>query len=834
MPPKKHIVFNDDGDSIIKPAEASKGSIEPPALSKKSPKLQLKRSHSHSSNLPKPSKKSKPEEASPESKSVKELDSKSTIENIKPPSTHKPTSQANGSPIKHGNRQNLRRGKDVRFFDSEDEDDLIADSEDEPSANSRREKHHHKHKQDRAEIKKDLLKVRKSLPMYRAKDEVIERIFENDVTVLLGETGSGKSTQLPQLIYDRLQADSKTKRFKIAITQPRRVAAVNLATRVSKEMGVELGGKVGYSVRFDNKSDPVHTQIKYLTDGMLLRELMLDSNLSQYHFVILDEAHERTLLTDLSMGILKSIQEKRRGTKHPLKIIVMSATLDAERFSLFFNNANILFVEGKMYPVQRLYLTQPVEDIVDSVIQTACQVNMSEPTGDILAFLPGQDEIEKVVNRLNEIAKSLPKEAPLIVALPLYASLPSSAQQKAFEPLPKNRRKVICATNIAETSLTVPGVRYVIDSGLRKVKVFRPNLGMDTLLTAPISQSAANQRMGRAGRETAGKCFRLFTESTYMEDLPKQTEAEITRTDVSSAVLLLKRAGINDVLGFDWLESPGKRAIKSALLKLYGLKALDDSGEITDLGQKMALLPVSPQLAAVLLQASSIGGLPLLSTVIDVAACLSVEGLVMNPHPEIRDEVNEQRNKLFSGATEWGDLVMLKEMYDMYLQIPDATERKVWCKELCINNKAISNVVKVRRQIKGYMESLLGIKPVSKKKFRKHSKKSKESQNDGEEEEEELDELNTRTDGQFNIRGLIKCFLHGYIGSTAIGLPDSRYRSTINGQHLSIHPSSMMFGQKREAIMYIELVFTQKAYARQVSPIHIEWLNEIAPHLLQS
>lgn len=814
MPPKKHIVFTDEGDTVSKLPEPSKPE---PINHTNGKSAKSKRSIDSDASSQKHFKKPKQNGTAHTQATNKPVAKKAIV-----------TPKSNGSTVKKSNKQNLRKGKDVRFFDSEDEEDLIASSDDE-SGNSH-QKHKHKLKLKRIEVKESLAKVRKILPMYQAKDEVIERIFDNEVTVLLGETGSGKSTQLPQLIYDHLQKDNKTKNFKIACTQPRRVAAINLATRVSQEMGIELGGKVGYSVRFDNKSDPAKTQIKYLTDGMLLRELMLDPELSQYHFVILDEAHERTLLTDLSMGILKSIQVKRRGTKNPLKIIVMSATLDAERFSSFFNDSDILFVEGKMYPVQRYYLTTPIDDIVDSMIQTVCQVNLSEPTGDILTFLPGQDEIEKVVQRLNEIAKSLPKEAPLIVALPLYASLPSAAQQKAFEPLPKNRRKVICATNIAETSLTLPGVRYVIDSGLRKVKVFRPNLGMDTLLTVPISQAAANQRMGRAGREAAGKCYRLFTEKTYTEDLPKQTEAEITRTDVSSAVLLLKRAGINDVLGFDWLESPGKKAIKAALLKLYGLKALDESGNITELGQKMALLPVSPQLAAVLLQASNIGGLQLLSTVIDVTACLSVEGLVMNPHPEIRDEVNERRNKLFSGAIEWGDLIMLKEMYDIFLQIPDVSERKLWCKEVCINYKGMTNVVKVRRQIKGYMETLLGIKPSGQKKSKKNKKSKQEDSSD---DEEDIDELNTRTDGQFDFQALIKCFLHGYVGSTAIGLPDGRYRSTFNGQYLSIHPSSMMFGQKREAIMYIELVFTQRAYARQVSPIQMEWLNEIAPHILQ-
>lgn len=735
-------------------------------------------------------------------------------------------------------KKNVKSNGTVKFYDSEDEEDQLeladqaSDDENAVARNSLAHKSHKGSHQARKELKRQLHYVRTTLPMYQAGKEVVERIFQNDVTVLLGETGSGKSTQLPQLIY---AAARKDRPERIAITQPRRVAAINLATRVSEEMGEVLGQKVGYSVRFLNASHPRFTHIKYLTDGMLLRELMGSSDLVEYTTIILDEAHERTLLTDLLMGLLKRVMRRRNATDNKLRLIVMSATLDAERFSRFFDDSDILFVEGKMYPVQRYYLEQPIDDIVDGMVQTVCQVNHTEPTGDILAFLPGQDEIEKVVQRLNDIAGDLPKEAPLIVALPLYASLASNAQQKAFEPLGKNRRKIICATNIAETSLTVPGVRYVIDSGLRKIRVWKPDLGMDTLLTTPISQAAASQRMGRAGREMPGKCFRLFTEETYMTELPKQTEAEIVRSDVAAAVLMLKRAGVDDVLGFEWVESPGKKAISAALLKLYGLKALDDAGKVTSRGVQMALLPVSPQLAAVLLGAHDMGGAKLLSTVIDVVACISVEDLLVNPHPEIRDTVNDTRRRLFGGGMEWGDLVMLKEMYDMYCEIGDTGDKKRWCKEVCISYKAMRNVVQVRAQVQAYMEAIFSGSNRPKRKSKSKSAASSEQQEDDDVDDVDDDlssELASNTSGQFDMKALLKCFLHGYISNTALGLPDRRYRSIMNGQTLSIHPSSMLFGQKLEAIMYLEFVYTTKAYARMVSPVQVEWLHEIAPHML--
>ncbi|KAF5095897.1 hypothetical protein D0Z00_002984 [Geotrichum galactomycetum] len=840
MPPKVHKRFDDDGDTADLPITLVNDQVAVTTTSKKN-KNKKKNKKKNKTNANQEQNHAVQPSPLPDLAQNEQQMKDSTVISSERASAEPILEQSPKEPApekskptenRPNKRKNIKSNGGVKFLDSEDEDDAaLLESDDDENALARSSiSANGSNKRARFDLKNKLFQTRIALPMYQAGEEVVQRIMANDVTVLLGETGSGKSTQLPQLLYAQ---GNKEEPQRIAITQPRRVAAINLATRVSEEMGEVLGQKVGYSVRFQNNSHPRFTHIKYLTDGMLLRELMGSADLDQYSTIILDEAHERTLLTDLLMGLLKRIMKRRNaeGSDNRLRLVVMSATLDAERFSKFFDNADILFVEGKMYPVQRYYLNEPVDDIVDSTIQAVCQVNQSEPMGDILAFLPGQDEIEKVVQRLNDLAPELPKEAPLLVALPLYASLASTAQQRAFEPLPgKNRRKVICATNIAETSLTVPGVRYVIDSGLRKIRVWKPDLGMDTLLTTPISQAAASQRMGRAGREAPGKCFRLFTEETYTSDLPKQTEAEIVRCDVASAILMLKRAGVDDVLGFDWVESPGKRAISAALLKLYGLKALDDAGKITALGNQMALLPVAPQLAAVLLSAQALGGSKLLSTVIDVVACISVEDLLVNPHPEVRDAVNERRRTLFGGGTEWGDLVMLKEMFDMYSGIADVADKKVWCREVCASYKGMKNVMLVRTQIKNYMRGLLGDKPTRAKQEKPAT--TEISDNDEDEDDDDFDDLKSNVRGQFDVKGLIKCFLHGYVGNAALGLPDRRYKSILNGQTLNIHPSSMLFGQKLEAIMYLEFVYTTKPYARMVSPIQAEWLHEIAPHLL--
>lgn len=640
---------------------------------------------------------------------------------------------------------------------------------------------------DRKKLASKLLETRKTLQIYKSRHELMEHVLSNKVTVLIGETGSGKSTQLPQFLLESSPDE------KIAITQPRRVAAISLAKRVSEEYGCTLGKEVGYTVRFQNQSGP-STKIKYLTDGMLLRELMLDNDLNKYSTIILDEAHERTVLTDLLLGFLKNLVQKRDN----LRVVVMSATLDAERFANFFDGCPILLVEGKQYPVERFYLPSGADDIVDTVCQSVVQLNSSELSGDILVFLAGQEEIDKCVDVINEVADKVSKKVPLMIPLPLYASLSPVKQQAVFKPVKPNQRKVIFSTNIAETSLTISGVRYVLDTGLRKVKVWKPELGLDTLLTTPISQSSAQQRMGRAGREAPGKCFRLLPESDYA-NLAPQTEPEILRCDVASALLMLKKAGVDKVHRFPWIQKPSKEAISSALLKLYALKALDDDGKITDLGNKMAVLPVTPHLAGVLIHGCQSG---VAQSVIDIVACLSVENLLMNPHAEVRDEVNEKRRNLFPQALKHGDLALLHGLIRMYMSMKDSKDRTLLCKEIAVNQKSLKNVLQIRQQLRGYLEKVC--------------------------------DLSEADDDKADFSTIIKIFLAGFINNTALGSSDRQYRTVNGGHKIAIHPSSMMFGKKIDAIMYVEYVFTTKGYARTVSPIDLAWLQEIAPHFLGS
>lgn len=707
----------------------------------------------------------------------------------------------------------------IKFEDSSEEDEEGTERRFDNQKNS---KGYRKKKAER------LYENRKDLPVFQHRDEILSYFDRNQVTILVGETGSGKSTQIPQFLLE-------SKSHSIAVTQPRRVAALSLAGRVSEEHGCALGEEVGYQIRFANVSDSKKTKLKYLTDGMLLRELMLDNTLSKYSVIIIDEVHERTVLTDLVLGFLKELILNKR--RNDLKLIVMSATLNADLFSRFFHNAPVLYVKGKMFPVTKMYLSESTESIVDTMLRCIIQVNMAEPEGDILCFLPGQEEIDECVGTLAKVAPFLPKEAPLIEPLPLYAALSPLQQLKVFAKYPRGHRKVIVATNIAETSVTISGVKYVVDSGLRKIKVWRHQLGISTLLTTPISQSSAKQRAGRAGRESPGKVFRLYLEKQFLTQLPKEQEPEILRNDIILPILTLKKNGVDDLLNWSWIEYPGRDAILQGLASLYNLGALDDNGRVTSIGNKMSVLPLHPQLSAVLLHALQMG---VLGVVIDIVACLSVENLILNVpsiNGELRDEVNMKRLSYCPKGNHYGDLIAMKEYFDYFrvlLENNDVSEAKSWCKKLFISYKGFKNVLRVREQLKAYMRTTAR---------QDSSLNSQDKEKTNMEINQQLDDSSFATkvgesnDEQvqlsYDIAAVMKSFLKSYVNNCAIGMPDRSFRSCSTGHLIKIHPSSVLFGKpNKDAIFYIEYVYTNKAYGRICSAIELTWLEEVASHSL--
>jgi ATP-dependent RNA helicase DHR2 len=682
--------------------------------------------------------------------------------------------------------------------------------------------------------------ARHALPIWSSKEYIQSAMKTSDVLILVGETGSGKSTQVPQFLYQEPWCKKTLQKVTgpgsreqmvnvgglIAVTQPRRVAATTLAHRVSQERGTPLGhnkdGLVGYSVRFDTRI-PRGTKIKFLTEGMLLQEMLRDPHLRQYSAIVVDEIHERSTNVDLLCGFLKQIQSGSNSGRGgiPLKVVVMSATADVEAISRFFspddtasieideptqqeqrqsNIVQVMKITGRQYPVDIVHTANPVPNIHDALLDLVEKINREEPLpGDILAFLPGQEEIQSAQKSIEQRAKAFPSNMPKLAVFPLYGQLSIEAQHEAFKPVKGRARKVVLATNIAETSITVPGVRYVVDCGKAKVKEYRPRLGMESLLPKMISKSSAIQRTGRAGREGPGKSFRLYTEKTYNSmrdaDLP-----EILRTEVLSAVLIMMAHGVDDVIAFPLLNAPDTHSIGNALWELHLLGALDDGGVITEMGRKMAFFPVVPPLARVLFAAADPKSNCLLEA-IDVISCLSAG---QNIFLEVRDDdegalVEELRKSLYRRE---GDLVTFLTTMQQY--VAEHSDRTTWCKSRKVNVRVMKQALNIRKQLRQLCvrEKMADSIPVDPQPFEPISPSRAEV--------------------------LVKSFLKGFTLKTALLAPNNSYVTTQGKQELTIHPSSALYsGRKPEAIMFIEHVFTTKSYAKKVTAIQAVWISEL-------
>ena len=495
----------------------------------------------------------------------------------------------------------------------------------------------------------EIMKQKRSLPIYQYKEEFLQSIRDNNILIVIGETGSGKTTQMTQYL---LESGFCSRRRKIGCTQPRRIAARSVAQRVSDEMGVVMGTTVGYSIRFDDCTSP-NTKIKYMTDGMLLREVLLNKELSKYDVIILDEAHERTIETDVLFGLMKQITKNRAD----FKLIVTSATLDAVKFSNYFHNCKILKIPGRTFPVQTFFSKEPEHDYLEASLACVLQIHLTEPLGDILLFLTGQEEIDTACQILNDRMAKLGEEAPELIVLPVYSSLPTEKQTRIFEPTEPGKRKCVIATNIAEASLTIDGIYYVVDPGFAKIKCYNPKLGMDSLVVAPISQASANQRKGRAGRTGPGKCFRLYTEEAYLAEMMPETIPEIQRTNLANTVLLLKAMGINDLLNFGFMDPPPVQTLIAALETLYSLGALDENGLLTRLGFRMAEFPLEPQLSKMLLTSIDLQCSDEISTIISM---LTVQTIFYRPKDK-QSLADQKKAKFFQPE---GDHLTLLTVYD--------------------------------------------------------------------------------------------------------------------------------------------------------------------------
>ena len=565
------------------------------------------------------------------------------------------------------------------------------------------------------------------------------------------------------------------------------MAATTVAMRVAEEIGCKLGEDVGYSIRFEDLTS-ASTRIKFMTDGLLLREALVDPLLSRYSIIMVDEAHERSLSTDVLLGVLKKIMKRRPE----LRIIVSSATLQAEEFVQFFagheagvlsdsehdsKGGAIISLEGRMYPVDTLYLEESAEDYVERAVSTVFQIHGSEGDGDILLFLTGREEIDAAIQMISERAASLNPKAPSILALPMFAGLTTEQQMYVFEPAPENTRKVIVSTNISEASITIDGIIFVIDCGFVKLRAFNPVTGIETLTATSISKASATQRAGRAGRTKPGKCFRLYTEVAY-DQMAEVTVPEIQRSNLAPIILQLKALGIDNIVRFEFLTPPPAELVIRALDLLYSLGALDDYAKLTrPLGMRMAELSVEPMMAKVLLSAPKFD---CLSEILSIAAMISLQGATWFSHDGEKKATETARRKF---AVEEGDHLTLLNVYQTF--VTKGKKDSTWCRKNYLNYKSMTRAVSVRAQLKRYLERF------------------------GVDVNETLASNGNAADTMEKGEQIRKCLTTGYFAHAARMQPDGTFKTVNGGTVLHAHPSSLMFVSSLRLALYQVFLLTK-------------------------
>ncbi|KAK7688261.1 Pre-mRNA-splicing factor ATP-dependent RNA helicase PRP16 [Cerrena zonata] len=620
-----------------------------------------------------------------------------------------------------------------------------------------------------------LKEQREYLPAFACREEILKVIRENQVVVVVGETGSGKTTQLAQFLYE----DGYCTHGLVGCTQPRRVAAMSVAKRVSEEMECKLGSTVGYAIRFEDCTSP-ETRIKYMTDGVLLRESLNEGDLDRYSVIILDEAHERSLSTDVLMGLLRKILSRRRD----LKLIVTSATMNAEKFSGFYGNAPTFTIPGRTFPVEMFHAKSPCEDYVDSAVKQVLQIHLSLPPGDILVFMTGQEDIEITCQVVNERLSQLDDPAPLSV-LPIYSQMPADLQAKIFEPTADGRRKVIVATNIAETSLTVDGILYVVDAGYSKLKVYNPKVGMDALQITPISQANANQRSGRAGRTGSGFSYRLYTEMAYRNEMFPNNIPEIQRTNLANTVLLLKSLGVKNLLEFDFMDPPPQANMLNSMYQLWVLGALDNVGDLTPVGRKMSEFPMEPSMAKMLIASVEY---KCSAEMLTIVSMLSVPSVFYRPK-ERMEEADAAREKF--NVPESDHLTLL----NVFNQWKSHGYRDDWGLRHFLHPKLLRKAREVRVQLEDIM------------KFQK------------------MELISAGTD--FDV--IRKAITAGYFHQAARVKGIGEFVNIRTGLPTHLHPTSALYGlgYTPTYVVYHELILTSKEYMTQVTAVDAYWLAEL-------
>jgi len=619
-----------------------------------------------------------------------------------------------------------------------------------------------------------------ALPVNMRRDEIARAIQQNQVVVICGETGSGKTTQLPKICLELGRGMNGL----IGHTQPRRIAARATATRIAQELKSELGRYVGFKIRFTDRASP-ETYIKLMTDGILLAETQGDPQLRQYDTIILDEAHERSLNIDFLLGYLRQLLPKRPD----LKVIVTSATLDAERFSRHFNGAPVIEVSGRLYPIETRYRPfgeDDDRDLNEAIVDAVSEAHREGP-GDVLVFLPGEREIREAAEALRK------HHPPGLEVLPLFAR--QSAQEQARVFASHQGRRVVLSTNVAETSLTVPGIRYVIDSGLARVKRYSHRNKVEQLQVEPIAQSAAKQRSGRCGRVAAGVCLRLYDEEDFNKRLA-HTEPEILRSSLAGVILRMKSLHLGDVEDFPFLEAPLPRMIADGYQLLAELGAIDEtSKQLTPVGRELAKLPLDPKIGRMILAAKEQG---CLREMLIIAAALSSQ--------DPRERPQEQAGAADQAHAKWKDekseflsWIKLWSAADEVWKHETSNKQRQWCRQNFVSWLRLREW----RDIHGQLMTLC------------HEHGWKENQLDA------------------NYESIHKALLTGLLGHIGLKHEAEPFYLGARGIKFYIHPGSALVKKAGRWIVAAELVETSRLFARCVARIEPEWLEQVGAHLIR-
>lgn len=629
------------------------------------------------------------------------------------------------------------------------------------------------------------------LPISRRRDDILAAMREHQVLVVVGETGSGKTTQLPKMAME-LAGDSPGR---VGCTQPRRLAAASVSRRVAEELGCELGGLVGYQVRFEEKAGP-ETRLKFMTDGILLAETQHDPDLRQYHTLILDEAHERSLNIDFLLGYLKLLLDRRKD----LKLVISSATLDAGSFSEFFGGAPIVQVEGRTYPVDMHYMPPRSEDeeLAAHVARAVDWLDTLDDRGDVLVFLPGEREIREVAEKLEG------RHLRDTRILPLFARLGLADQQRIFHP-ERGYRRIVLATNVAETSLTIPGIIYVIDSGLARVSRYSPARQVQRLQIEPVSKASGRQRAGRCGRVCEGVCIRLYSEEEW-EERQDFTDPEIRRSALAGALLRMKDLGLPEMPEFPLPDPPSSKLVTEGYRTLREIGALDKARQLTPMGRKLARLPIDPRLGRMLLEAQKEQALPEMLVI--------VAGLgIMDP----RERPSDAAQKADQAHAQWKDensdfLSLLKLWRDAW-QFRDGkrwrrNQLRKWCGKNFLNFNRMTEWFNLWEDLSRLVKETLRCK---------------------------VPPLEPEAERQASFAMIHRSILAGVPRQFGLWDADNREYRGAGGRAFGIFPGSGLFrGKRNEWIMGVELVDTSRLWMRRAARLEPEWVEQAAPHLCES